>query len=154
MTDQFQRRAEADTGQLVVRLSFPGTLIGVRSALLTLVTSLRAAGLPPNHIRDIELVLAEACNNIVEHAYAERHGTIYVEGLQFRNETQLVLTDVGQPISKAAQVNKKLPDLSVDHSDLPEGGFGWSIIRSLAQSVKYQRLEGKNQLSIWLHSQQ
>ena len=31
--------------------------------------------------------------------------------------------------------------------DMPEGGFGWLIIRQLAHDVRYARHEGVNQLS-------
>jgi serine/threonine-protein kinase RsbW len=42
-----------------------------------------------------------------------------------------------------------LADLG-QHSDLPEGGFGWHMIRALAKDVEYRRQNGCNQLSFRL----
>jgi serine/threonine-protein kinase RsbW len=36
------------------------------------------------------------------------------------------------------------------HSDLPEGGFGWHMIRALAKDVEYRRRDGCNHLSFRL----
>ena len=36
---------------------------------------------------------------------------------------------------------------ATDIQDLPEGGFGWFLIRSLTQDLAYQRVDGLNILS-------
>ena len=41
-----------------------------------------------------------------------------------------------------------MPELEVDTSNLPEGGFGWPLIQSLASSVGYRRRLGVNRLEI------
>ncbi|WGW04012.1 ATP-binding protein [Tropicibacter oceani] len=95
-----------------------------------------------------ELVLAEALNNIVEHAYEER-----VDG-----EISLCLTLVGDRLD--AQIEDRghsmpggdlpkgeLTTLDVSNADLPEGGFGWFLIRSMTDDLRYRRKEGVNYLS-------
>jgi serine/threonine-protein kinase RsbW len=36
----------------------------------------------------------------------------------------------------------------VDLMDLPEGGFGWFLIKDLAKDVVYARVEGENRLQL------
>jgi serine/threonine-protein kinase RsbW len=37
--------------------------------------------------------------------------------------------------------------LDCDTEELPEGGFGWFLIRDLAHELNYTRISGKNLLS-------
>ncbi len=100
----------------------------------------------------IELVLAEALNNIVEHAYPDpdARGTIdltvtaQADGLHFRIE------DDGKPMPDGHLPLGEAADLEVDSMDLPEGGFGWFLIRGLAKDVHYSRASGRNVLTLRL----
>ena len=38
-------------------------------------------------------------------------------------------------------------ELGVDMQDLPEGGFGWFLIRTLTTDLRYRREAGRNRLS-------
>ena len=38
--------------------------------------------------------------------------------------------------------------------DLPEGGFGWHVIRTLSKDLHYRRENGRNQLSFRLDTTQ
>jgi serine/threonine-protein kinase RsbW len=41
-----------------------------------------------------------------------------------------------------------------DVSNLPEGGFGWFLIRALSRDLDYRRVGGRNLLSFRLNTQQ
>ncbi|MEL7081583.1 MAG: ATP-binding protein, partial [Pseudomonadota bacterium] len=41
-------------------------------------------------------------------------------------------------------------NLNVDKMDLPEGGFGWFLIKDLAKDVDYKRVGWENRLSLRL----
>jgi serine/threonine-protein kinase RsbW len=41
-----------------------------------------------------------------------------------------------------------------DLADLPEGGFGWYLIRSLTEELSYRRSNGINRLSFQLCTKQ
>jgi serine/threonine-protein kinase RsbW len=94
-----------------------------------------------------ELVLAEVLNNIAEHAYAGAEGGI---DLSLRLSGGMVWCEVvdqgaampgGNP---PAGVLPQTVDLALD--DLPEGGFGWHLIRSLTQGLTYARSGDRNHL--------
>jgi serine/threonine-protein kinase RsbW len=91
----------------------------------------RAAGFTEREVRDLELVLSEACTNVIKHAY---HGQPdYPIALRLAiDETKLVLVirDIGTKFDLSAYTP---PDL-----DQPqERGYGVFIIRSLMDEVHY-----------------
>jgi serine/threonine-protein kinase RsbW len=98
----------------------------------------------------IELVMAEALNNIVEHGYPDpKNGgpiSIYCEhGTKGLN---IKLVDNGLPMP-----NGKIPaglavNTDVELKDMPEGGFGWFIIKDLAKDVAYTRTLDTNRLDL------
>ena len=96
----------------------------------------------------IEIVLAEVLNNIVEHAYAERQGEITIEVSKGPAGIGCRILDTG-----AAMPGLALPEGTLaphDPDDLPEGGFGWFLIRSLTEDLRYSRQSGMNELSFRL----
>lgn len=98
----------------------------------------------------LRLCLAEALNNIVEHAYDGAEGRPIFADVQFQpDRLEVLLIDEGKPMPKG-----QCPDGSVDAFDpedlenLPEGGFGWMLIRSQMDIVEYERREGCNVLRL------
>lgn len=91
-----------------------------------------------------ELVLAEVLNNVAEHAYAGRGGPVSLRvrldagGVAFR------VADGGAPMPHG-----RLPHGAADGPDpasLPQGGFGWPLIRTLTHGLRYRRAAGRNVL--------
>lgn len=132
-----------------VQISVESSETAVRSVLAQLFQSLGPLELSVDDAGTIELVMAEALNNIVEHAYPESDPTgpidltcNHAEGwLRFR------IVDHGR-----AMPDEQLPDgasvnLDVDFLDLPEGGFGWFLIKDMASDLCYERKDGKNTLT-------
>lgn len=90
-----------------------------------------------------ELVLAETMNNIVEHAMA-RHdqGKIGLYIKLGQSGLSCCLNDDGDPMPGGA-----LPEAAVTGpcpDDLPEGGFGWPLVRCLTHDLSYERASGEN----------
>jgi serine/threonine-protein kinase RsbW len=107
--------------------------------------------MPGPEVAALQIVLAEVLNNIAEHAYAGLpHGLVSVaiwsdpEGLRCRVEDQ------GQPMPGGTLPPGDLPSLDVDTADLPDGGFGWHMIRSLTADLTYARIGGTNRLEFRL----
>ena len=70
--------------------------------------------------------------------------TLRYEGLAFDPQANaLVGPDGRTPLGAAANLN-------VDLCDMPEGGFGWFLIKDLAKDVTYHRVEPENHLSLRL----
>lgn len=131
-----------------LHLLFPGDPASVRHALNAARAALGAMPVGETLIGVVEIVLAEVLNNIVEHAYGTQPcGTVEVEaalgpsGLMFR------VRDEGRPMPDGAAPAGAPHDLDVAADDLPEGGFGWFLIRELTEDLRYRRSGPVNELS-------
>ena len=137
-----------------VALTFSATDAGVRGAMQTIRQALRTRNLEDVCLGTVEIVLAEACNNIVEHAY--QYSGKGVVGLTLRYCRGLLiveLTDTGRPMPGLAPPQKKSHDLEAGLQDLPEGGFGWGLIRDMTLSLIYERKGGRNLLRLTIEAQ-
>lgn len=132
-----------------IRLVFDSDPFAVRRALATLTVAL-APHLPTAADCDtVEIVLAEVLNNVVEHAYRAGSGQI---DLRIRPTTEGLLctiADEGVPMPGGALPDGRLAAASETES-LPEGGYGWHLIRLLSQDLCYGRDQGRNCLSFRL----
>jgi len=98
---------------------------------------------------DIALVLAEALNNIVEHAYSGRsNGTIEVRITHFGGNCRIELFDHGVGMPEPPAIDPVSPKTDTMIQDLPEGGFGWFLICQLCEDYRYRRAGGRNELML------
>ena len=136
----------------VISLRFPADAFAARWALQELQATLVTLGFEERHQNSILIAVAEAINNIVEHAFAGLGtGQVTLTCRQDPEAFSVVLEDNGNPLP-----GLQLPDgiaANVDQplSQMPEGGFGWFLIRQLADSVFYDRNEGRNHLVLSFH---
>lgn len=120
----------------------------VREALERLSRRLRILGLSQEDATNAEIVLAEAMNNVVEHAYREADGGWL--GLRAElHPDRLVcrIEDSGHPMPDMELPAGARQDLDVALDDLPEGGFGWFMIRELTTNLVYMRHGDVNRLT-------
>ncbi len=98
----------------------------------------------------LRLCLAEALNNIVEHAYAGAEGKPIYADVRFEpNRYEVLLIDEGKPMPGGeAPDGSAEPFDTADFENLPEGGFGWMLIRSQMDNVEYERRDGCNVLRL------
>lgn len=136
-----------------LRLTFRGEAAAVRLALQDIMQSPQIGAQTVNTRQNAEIVLAEVFNNIVEHAYARSAGdiTVVLHVQPFGVDCQI--TDTGAPMPGLALPAGGFQALG-EISTLPEGGFGWFLIRSLTEELTYQHLDGRNFLSFILKSEQ
>lgn len=128
------------------RLVIDATVLDVRDGLRDLMACPVVQDLSPDCLGTTELVLAEALNNVVEHAYARFPGQIEVELRRGTDQLHFHIADKGLPMPGAEPPQGRLPEVGA-FDDLPEGGFGWFLIRSLAQDLRYRREGERNMLS-------
>ncbi|KIN74729.1 ATP-binding protein [Sulfitobacter guttiformis] len=124
----------------------------VRDGLAEAMACLEPLNLSSDETGTVELVLAEALNNVVEHALAAMHGqtTIEIQGCHSATGLRLTLIDCGAPMPMGTAPIPLAPDLDVPRNDIPEGGFGWFMIYALATEVHYSRIGRANHLSLQL----
>lgn len=97
-------------------------------------------------ITNVQIVLGEALNNIIEHGF-EREGTgiISVEISLSDSGIVVSLCDDGIAFTPPKVAALPLRDQD-DFSNLPEGGFGWFLIKEITSSTEYNRISNKNYL--------
>ena len=131
--------------------AFASGEMAVRDALIAMDTQMRHHDLPDEIIGDMNVVLAEALNNVVEHAHADRDDgrielTIFVRPCCVR----CLIFDDGGPMPGLELPAGMLPTSDTSFEDLPEGGFGWFLIRNMTADLAYERLEDGNRLQFHL----
>lgn len=94
----------------------------------------------------LELILVEAVNNIIEHAYQNQKGLpISAQFEAKHNEVVITLIDEGNLAPDSVYKEKKnMPKCE----DLPEGSWGIGLIQSLSDGVEYYNVNGMNILVI------
>lgn len=133
-------------------LQFQSSELAVRTALGDLIDGLRPLGLNGEEAGTVELVVAEALNNVVEHAYPDGSpkGQIRIACDHDADGLVLTIIDQGKEMPAGQLPRGKAADIDVAFEDLPEGGFGWFLIRDLAKDVNYERAGWENRLSLRL----
>lgn len=130
---------------------FPAGQAAIRFALRQWRHAMQTAALCPDVTARAETVLAEVLNNIAEHGQQDgTTGWIDLRCDMIPSGLLLVVTDQGRPMPphllcpppQGAPIPQDYP-----MADLPEGGFGWSIIRCLTCDLQHQSHAGGNRLS-------
>jgi serine/threonine-protein kinase RsbW len=122
--------------------------LAVRAAVVRLQRAATRLGLAAELCDSLEIVLAEALNNVVEHAYRQAvDGWIVVELDLLEDCAVCRIWDGGRPMPGGQPPRPAAHDLAGPLSSLPEGGFGWSLIGKLAHPLRYDRIEGRNCLA-------
>jgi serine/threonine-protein kinase RsbW len=127
-----------------LHLVIPAEAGSVRRALQAAGDTVLLRGLSEDARGTAEIVIAEALNNIVEHAYAGGAGEIELSLRRGGDKLSVLITDRGQPMPGSSLPDGPLPQ--ADAVNLPEGGFGWFLIRCLSQDLRYCRAKGRNHL--------
>ena len=102
--------------------------------------------LSPDIVFNLNLVLEEAVVNVINYAYPkEEHQYIYLSATMKDGSIVLVLTDTGKEFDPTAAPDADIT-LSADERQI--GGLGIFLIRQIMNEVKYERIEGKNVLTL------
>lgn len=166
-------RDPPDVLRLMIAADPHGVREGLRQVMLWAVPYL-----PSEEERGaVEIVLAEVLNNIVEHAYSGElslrdNASLAVPfeavssgppPLPNGADDAVILTLapswaglICSVEDRGAAMQGDWPSASAapDPSDLPEGGFGWPMIRALCQDLHYERADGLNRLHFTLPARQ
>lgn len=132
----------------VIRFTFPAEPGMVRGALKTARQFLLAQDIPHDQRERAELALAEALNNIAEHAYlglppGMADLQIDLDG----GAIGITVRDRGVPPPPGLLRKRSMPSADGPRNDLPEGGFGWPLLARLTTDLRQVRRAGENCLS-------
>jgi len=96
-----------------------------------LIEQARAAGVSERQIRELGLVVSEACANVIKHAYQRELGHSITLQLDIdQSKVVLCIRDHGEPFDPDSYTPPNLDEPR-------EGGYGIFIIRSLMDEVHY-----------------
>lgn len=105
-----------------------------------------AFALSPEVVFNLNLVLEEAVVNIINYAYPkELHESIYLSAKLNEDSIVLVLTDTGKAFDPTEAPEA---DITLSAEERPIGGLGIFLIRQIMNEVKYERIDGKNVLTL------
>ena len=95
---------------------------------------------------NLNLALEEAVTNVILYAYPEgSDGLVDIEAILRRESLEFIISDSGIPFDPVSVPDA---DISLGLDDRPVGGLGIHLVKSLMDSVKYERRDGKNILSM------
>ena len=102
--------------------------------------------LTPDVIFNVNLVLEEAVVNVINYAYPEeKHESIYLTAKLHEGSIVFVLTDSGLEFDPTEVPEA---DITLSAEDRPIGGLGIFLIRQIMNEVSYERIDGKNVLTL------
>lgn len=121
----------------------------VREVLDKALASLAEWSIPAAAAGDIHIVLAETLNNVSEHAYDFRDGGRFSLELSLdSHRLTCVIRDHGPPFPEGTPPDGDAVALDGPPESLPEGGFGWFMIRELTEDLTYEHAGGCNTLTL------
>ncbi len=132
-------------------MTIPADFLSVRHGLQRLFCQDPLIDLSEEQRDHSEIVLAEVLNNIVEHAYCGADGQIEISVARQQEYLDICIKDHGRPMPNLTLPAGELRPL-FEGQDPPEGGFGWLLIRSLTQDLRYDRVQDQNILQFRLAS--
>jgi serine/threonine-protein kinase RsbW len=126
----------------VERLRLPAKLPSLTPFREFVDRAAAAAGVGPELLLKIELVLEELLVNHVMHAYGSGEGDSEVAC--FRGAPGYFCLEVVDEAAPFDPLGYASPDLTLVPGDRPMGGLGIHMVRSLADELSYRREAGRN----------
>ena len=102
--------------------------------------------LTPDVVFNLTLVLEEAVVNVINYAYPkEDHESIYLSAKMQDGSIIFVLSDSGKEFDPTMAPEA---DVTLSAEDRQIGGLGIFLIRQIMDEVRYERIDGKNVLTL------
>ena len=102
--------------------------------------------LAPDLVFNLNLVLEEAVSNVILYAYPkEEQQEVALTAMMSDNNLVFVLTDSGKEFDPTQAPDA---DVTLSAEERQIGGLGIFLIRQIMNKVEYQRLDGKNVLTL------
>ena len=94
----------------------------------------------------LNLALEEAVVNVMSYAYPSgTTGNVNIEAMANDVRLKFVISDWGTPFDPTAE---KEVDTTLSAEDRPIGGLGIHLVRQIMDSINYERIDGKNVLTL------
>lgn len=135
----------------VYRSRVGANLMDVRDAMTELKSVLIGSRVSAVDISCVEIVVAEILNNVVKHAQKDlEQGWFEIQCSLVPSGLHFVCRDNGAPMPGGTPPGGTLPNIERPKDELPEGGWGWSLVRTLSSNLSYVRVKDINLVSFHL----
>lgn len=126
------------------RLTLPARLESLQAFRQFVRAGAKTAGLPPDDMDKLDLVLEELLVNIARYAYQPASGEAEVAYAVDGGSLLVEISDRGRLFNP---LEAHGPDLSLGLADRPIGGLGVLLVKQLAGSLSYRQECGRNTVS-------
>ena len=100
----------------------------------------------PSTNMSLNLALEEAVVNVMKYAYPEgTKGEVHIDAKASDKRLRITITDSGIPFDPTSQLES---DTSLSVEERPIGGLEIYLVRQLMDSINYNRVDGKNVLTL------
>ncbi|GEM_PF-133747 len=129
------------------RLRVAAVIENVPMAVDFVADAARSAGLDDRAVHHCQLVVDEACTNVVEHGYGEDGGDHFIDLICVQDSSQftMIIEDDSAAFDPTSAPD---PDLTSPLADREPGGWGVYFIKKLMDRVNYERVDEHNRLTI------
>ena len=94
----------------------------------------------------LNLAMEEAVTNVVLYAYPkDSDGTVDIDATLGEKTVEFSISDSGTPFDPTAVPEA---DITLSAEERSIGGLGIHLVRNIMDSVKYERIDGKNILTM------
>lgn len=139
-------RAPASAPDAVLQLCVPAERGALEPARLAVLRFLQPWALGARALFNVELVLEETLVNASLHAFDGPGPHAVALRVQVQPDAVLLRFEDGGRAFDPLQAARRAPPASI--ADAQPGGLGLMLVRRLARSVEYRRLDGRNVLTI------
>ena len=114
------------------------------NAFMTDITERLGISKPQTY--QLKLALEEAVVNVMEYAYPkDTTGDIHIKATSNGKRLKIIITDMGTAFNPTERATA---DTTLSVEDRPVGGLGIFLVRELMDSINYERIAGKNVLTM------
>ncbi len=138
-------RSQQEEGAKTRRLTIKNEVDELTKLPEFVETFCEEAGVDTALVASLNLAIEEAATNVVLYAYQEGTGLIDIDALVTPHYLQFVITDNGVPFDPTQQEDA---DITLSAEERPIGGLGIFLVRQIMDSIKYERVDNKNVLTL------
>jgi len=132
----------------LLHMHFTSDPIAVGDVTMSIADVIDTLRLSAENFENIEIVVSEVINNIAEHAYQGRaDGRIEMAVARNQDNVFFHFIDTGVPMPDGSLPLGEAQVVDCEPENIPEGGFGWFLIRTLCHNLTYRRMRNENHLT-------
>lgn len=134
------------------QIQLPAEIGSLRAITEFVHSGAQAAAFPENDLGRLDLVMEEVVVNVINYAYPEgQPGNIEVGyAIEGPGKLFVQVSDAGREFDPLA---KDPPDLRLGLAERPIGGLGIFLVKRIARSISYNRVDDRNVLSFHLEAE-